>query len=207
MISTTRNMALMFMALAVVSSGGMFALGQELGTTDAIPLQESGGIVGHVTVVVTENDGNVKQYMQTDNIILDLGKVAIMDEVFGLTSSTFGTADFTFIGLGASNVTAIAETDSEGAFTDEDIDCAKEDVVTAGDATLGLTATAGAPVLNIQVIFDGGDANCATTFGRAGLTNNAAFGVGDVIAVTAFGTDVTLSSTDTLTLDWDFTFN
>jgi len=208
MISTTRNMALMFMALAVVSSGGMFALGQELESTNATPLRESGGIVGHVTAVVTDNDGNVKQYMQTDNIILDMGKNAIIDEVFGLTTaSAFGTADFVHIGLGALNATAVAETDGQTSFTAEDINCPKEDATAGGGNSLGLTATAGAPVLNYQVVFDGSVTNCDTQFGRAGLTNNAAFATGDIIAVTNFGTSVTLSTTDTLTLDWDFTFN
>lgn len=208
MISTTRNMALMFIALAVVSSGGMFALGQELGTTDAIPMQESGGIVGHVTVVVTDNDGNVKQYMQSDNAILDFGKDALLDDLFGTAVSAYADIAFTFIGFGGSNATAVAETDSPSAAFSAATEgtCPREDV-TGGGNSRSVTQAAGAPVLNLQVVVDGSVGGCNTTFGRAVLANTLAVDTGDFFAVTKFSSDVTLSSTDTLTLDWDLTFN
>ena len=209
MISTTRNMALMFMALAAVSSGGMFALGQELGTTDAIPLQESGGIVGHVTVVVTDNDGNVKQYMQTDNAILDFGKDALLDDLFGTAVSTYTDDAFIFIGFGGSNATAVAETDSPTAAFSAAAEgtCPREDVTAGGGNTRGVTQTAGQSVLNLQVVVDGSVGGCATTIGRAALANTLAVDTGDFFAVTKFTTDVVLTSTDTLTLTWDLTFN
>jgi len=208
MISTTRNLALMFIALAVVSSGGMFALGQELGTTDEIPMRESGGIVGHVTVVVTDNDGNVKQYMQTDNAILDFGKNGLLDELFGTAVSAYAATDFTFIAFAGSNATTVAETDSPTAAFSAAAEgtCPREDV-TAGANTRGVTQTAGAPVLNLQVIVDGSVGGCATTIGRSALTNSGTLEAGDIFAVTKFTTDVILTSTDTLTLDWDITFN
>jgi len=201
MISTTRNLALSLMGISVILTGGIFAVAQEMEPTVS-GLATQAGIYGHVTAVITDSDGNVKQYIQTDNAILDLAKANMVEDLFGVASAGDPAQDYTFVSLGT-NSTAHVETDAASDFTESSPLCPREDAgVTSG--TIGTTATPGQIVLNIQVQFLGVTTNCDSTFQEAALFNLSSGG--DMFALTKLTSPVTLVSGDTLTLDWDITF-
>jgi len=201
MISTTRNMALTLMTISVLLVGGLFAVAQEMDTTPS-SLATTAGIYGHVTVVVTDSNGDVKQYIQTDNAILDLGKANMVEDLFGVASAGDPSVDYTFVALGTNGTATHVETDSASDFTATT--CAREDAGPSVNSSIGTTQTPGQIVLNIQVEFLGIDANCANTFEEAALFNLLTGG--DMFALTTLTSPVTLVSGDTLTLDWDITF-
>ena len=198
MISTQKNFALMLMGLAMLVPGGIFAMAQ---VENVDPINEQGGITGHVTAVLRDADGNIKQYSQSDNAIIDDGKEFIADDIFG-TSLSGGTTtnNFDFIEIGTNNTIHI-ETDTVAtAFTS--VSCPR--VQDAGVATD--VSTGGQVVLTVESAFAGSTGNCAATFAEALLAN--AITGGEVLALTQFsGGTVTLTAADTLTITWAITLN
>lgn len=188
------------MGISVILVGGVFAVAQEMETTPS-SLATAAGIYGHVTTIVTDSDGNVKQYSQTDNVILDGGKANMVEDLFGVTAPGNPANDYTFVALGT-NATAHAEGDSAIAFTASA--CPREDAGVDTGSDIDTTPTSGQTILNIQVQVLGADGGCANTFEEAALFNLLTGG--DMFALTKLTTPVTLVSGDTLTLDWDITF-
>ncbi len=60
--------------------------------------QEAVGMLGHVDYTVLDNDGQIKTYLQSDNIVVEAGKDCAGELVFGATSGSgaCGTAGQTF---------------------------------------------------------------------------------------------------------------
>lgn len=202
MISTTRNLALTLMGISVILVGGVFAVAQEMEPTTS-GLATQAGIYGHVTAVLTDSDGNVKQYIQTDNAILQEAKGALIEDLFGVAAAGDPANDYTFVSLGT-NATAHVEDDSAGAFTETSPLCPREDAGVSAGSSIATTKTAGQLELNIQVQFLGADANCAVTVDEAALFDAST--AGNMFALTKLTSQVVLASGDTLTLDWDITF-
>jgi len=68
-----------FAGIFGASQAGMFALMDANPTTAATTMR----YLGHVTTVVSDSNGNIKAYFQTDNIIVDHGRSCATDLVFG----------------------------------------------------------------------------------------------------------------------------
>ncbi len=69
----TKNMALMLVAIVAVASGGLLTLVEQDVQATPSATSESGQIIGHVTLVLTDEDGNIKAYRQTDNAVYNNG--------------------------------------------------------------------------------------------------------------------------------------
>lgn len=91
-------------------------------TSSMVPLVESpttnmAQLLGHVTLVVTDGDGNVKQYIQTDNVVTTEGTDCALIELFGSGTGTGETcpfegaiANFDTIALGDTKLTVSSAT-------------------------------------------------------------------------------------------------
>jgi len=195
-----KTIAMVFLVAMVGFTGGAYGIFQN--EVPKQPFTESGQIIGHLEGVVIDSDGYVKQYVQTDNVITDVGLDSMADLVFPdidlNSNSTNG--QFDWIGIGTGN-TAAATTD------------VAEETLISGcnrvqDATVaGTSAVAGEITATVESVFTG--TNCASsTVGEAVLSNSgtgAAAAAGEILARQTFA-DINLGSSDSLTVTWSVTF-
>ncbi len=90
--------------------------------TEAIPqTQGQAGILGHVTYTLYDATGNVKSYVQGDNVVVIVGKNCIASHIFkvaedgpsGENTCNSRNADFNFIAIGNATAATAQDTDIE----------------------------------------------------------------------------------------------
>jgi len=147
---------------------------------------------GVYTVIHKDKDGYIKSYQQMENLIPNEGLECTADLVFGTTGCT-GEAFFQFIALGTSGT---APADGDTALGSESGTCAR---VQDATPTLGLPAS-GQRSITLTSLFTG-----ATCEGQA-FTETGVFDAlttGNMIARTLLSTTVTLTSGDSLTINYE----
>ncbi len=186
---------MVFVAVMVGTVGGAYGFIQDAQITDS--QTETASIYGHVEMEVRDADGNITQYRQSDNLIVDMGMDAMGDLMFPNIDLSGNTeAKFSYIGIGQ-GVTAVAATDTdiETVITS----CAREQdtAVTATSAVSGeITVTIDATFL--------GSANCADGAVNQAVLANALTG-GNILAKKLFAAPVNVGSTDSLKVTWTIT--
>jgi len=186
---------MVFVATIVGTVGGAYGFIQDAQFTDS--QTEAININGHVEMVVKDADGNVKQYLQADNLIVDMGMDTMGDLMFPNIDLSGNTeAKFSYIGIGQ-GITAVdaTDTDIETVITS----CAREQdtAVTATSAVSGeITVTIDASFL--------GSANCANGAVSEAVLADAVTG-GNILAHKLFASTVNLGSSDTLDVTWTIT--
>lgn len=200
-MKTQKIMAIMGVAISVLA--GLLVASGISGTplvvlgADNTPMGgEKAGIWGHIVLKAYDSEGNLKQYVQTDNTITDELENCLLEALFGITStgcgdSAGGTTVFDDVAIGTgstgsfeTNVALVAETHRTSATpgsTDASSGSAAEAVIAAT-----LTATA---VENIR---------------ESGLFDSSTSGLGSMFARQTFGT-VALNTGDTLSVTWTIT--
>ena len=159
-------------------------------------------LLGHVTMVVTDSDGNIKAYQQTDNIITNQGLQCAMNVLFNVTTTCSSTGDFSVIAL-SSNGTA---PDNSLDRFDVQAEWIGEEVArTAGSNTISQTGS----TVTIAEVFTVGDSSGLTageTVARTGLFD--ALGptpdATDMIASAALSS-TTVTTGDSITVTWTIT--
>jgi len=118
------------MALGIVSVSG-FSQSLFVASTDTKMVNHM-GMMGHITFTATDQDGNILSYIQTDNIIVNVGENCVAESTFNVTTSGTdlcdgtgtqtvplgtdnGVADggFTFIAIGNGTTLAVDETNQK----------------------------------------------------------------------------------------------
>ncbi|MEX0765041.1 MAG: hypothetical protein WEC35_02450 [Nitrosopumilaceae archaeon] len=172
---------------------GSYALLQPAQTS--VENGETGWLMGHLVVTVNDENGNVKAYRQTDNLITNTG-ITQMNALFfeDITATASAEASHFAIGTGGETVAAYTSTGSD--LITAIGGCARQDAAfSAGSAATGdqiVTGTAS---------FSG--ASCAASSVDEGVVYND-LTVGESLARTVFAA-VTVGSGDTLNLSWTFT--
>jgi len=172
------------------------------------------GMLGHITFTTTDQDGNILSYIQTDNVIVNVGENCVAESLFNVTTSSAdqpcagtgthtgldsnGVADggFTYIeiGTGSTGLNTANETNTALLASDTRIKANTTTVApssgTGSTAIVTLTGifTAGvsAPTINESGVFDSLD----------GTGNN------NMLARQTF-TDIPLTEGDKLTVEWE----
>jgi len=197
-MNSTRNTTLMaVMAVAVVASIGGFSL-NPASSADYSGTYETSSIQGHVTAMKLDSDGNIIQYTQSDNAVLDVGKDHIVDDLFG-TSIVGGTTtnNFTYIEVDT-GTGAPAESDTALGGANA---CAR---VNDGDGA-ATSSPAGETVATIVATIDGNASSCnGAAFKEAGLFNASTSG--EILARNTFASAITLTTSDDLVVTWNITF-
>lgn len=170
----------------------------------------SGGL-GHIELVLADSDGNIKQYVQTDNTITEEGLDCLVQGVFGTTTvgTCANTDPFDVIAIGKG--TTADEANAVGLAVEMPTGCfaiAVTPTADAGDLTQRVT---------IQAVFGGGgagsgnidDAACIGSITEAGLFSIGAATVTTPTNIFAYQdfTAISLGSADTLTVTWDIDFS
>lgn len=167
-------------------------------STNDISLQtDSVMAIGHLELVLKDADGNIKQYLQTDNLIVDQGLNTMIDLIFPTidlnNNSTEGK--FNVLGIGAS---PSAVSTSDTGLISPVSGCANATAFISG---FGASSPIGANV-TLGVIFNATD-GCVGTFQEAVIQNDLG-STGQALARQVFSS-ITLAGDDELDVTWDIT--
>jgi hypothetical protein len=210
----TTSLAIMSVAILGIGLFGISSASfNDVSEASSLSSGESTGVLGHVTAVHKNADGEVLLYSQSDNVVVNQGEQGITRLLFGSQNSTDGLAAneaFNEIGLfnqllGApSTSTTFANVDANtftGALARTEI--TRNDEGTTGncaDQVLGNTI-AGKTYLQCTFTSD----QSALVYG-AYITNN---GTSDTLFAaqnfTSTSTGIQLNNADQLTVTWDIT--
>jgi len=200
MKQNTKNTGIFVVALVAVSLTGSFAIADEF-QGEQSPQRDGVGLQGHVVATLYDADGNVKQYLQSDNVIVNRGIDKLFTETFSPSSPFTGginttAAAITHMQLG----TGVTELGTGATALGTSVACI--------DTFTGVGAGGGA-ALGINATFTSADgAGCVgPTLGEAGLFDGVTgSGSAAMFAQNAFSSTVILGASDSLDVDWTFTF-
>ena len=153
--------------------------------------------IGHIELVVKDADGNIKQYQQTDNLILEVGLDTMADLIFpGIDLNSNSTeGKFNVIGIGLSSSTA--------STSDTGLILPKSGCANATAAISGFSAVL--PSLGAEILLNANFTavdGCTGTFLEAVIQNDLG-STGQ--ALTRQNISITLESFDELSVFWDIT--
>jgi len=163
--------------------------------TDTSLQTDSVFAVGHLQLILKDGDGNIKQYLQTDNLIVDQGLNTMIDLVFAGVDLNSNGADNQF------NVLAIGASSSPESASDVRLllpvsGCANATAFISG---FGASSPLGANV-TLNVIFNGTD-GCVGTFQEAVIGNGLA-SAGEILSRKTFS-PIIMAADDELDVSWD----
>ena len=207
------------MALGMVSVSG-FSQPLFVASSD-MKAENHMGMLGHITFTTTDQDGNILSYIQTDNIIVNVGENCVAEALFNVTTDSAGSEEcagigthttkdtpdngiadggFTFVGLG-SGATGAGEEDEEDTILATEVSRLKADpadttvTVSSGDAD-------SSAVVTVTVLFTADDTE--PTINESGLFDSLGGGNNNMLARQTFD-DIPLTEGDKLTVEWEIT--
>ena len=180
----------------------------------ASDIHETSQMIGHVTYELRDANGNIKNYLQTDNVIVDLGTDCAAVSIFNVTDDsgicTLGTdGGFSFIAIG--NTTTSTPSSVDDTELDDDnsggleIDRLDGTVSITSADTLGTGADTTVTIVSPAFTFtDLGSAG--TTITQSGLFDSAVGGSNNMFSARDIsGTGVAVTNADTLSVTWTIT--
>lgn len=183
--------------------------GMSFGSAETSTTSESGAMIGHVTLAVYDPNGNVKAYLQTDNLVVDQGEACAVKRVFGETAASSdcsggATGEFNVIALGLNTGATSAgnndvKLDSETTATGL-VRLAASSVTITDDPT----GIAGA-IATLTRAFTNGSGG-SVTIAESGLFNSTVTTTDGMFARQTF-TGIPVAVSDTLTVTWNITFD
>jgi hypothetical protein len=198
-----RSMAMILMGVVVMSTSGVYSLTQNVQTTQAGSLApESPVLLGHIVAVAKDQNGDIKAYRQTDNLVVSNGLNATSNALFGTTQTTTTTVGiFKYVGVGTSS-TAVNYKD-----TNLNAQRANHVLGTVTNIQAGSGTGMGA---QIAATWSAGKlanaTSTSTTINEAALFD----GLGNstnLYAHQVISPGIALGTADTLTVTWQITFS
>jgi hypothetical protein len=197
-------------AITVGTLGASHISATTFGLAGSVPTTNEDGLklTGHITLVATDSNGNIKAYRQTDNLVVNNGADCVVKLLFG-GGSTRGIAS----GTGTTckgdlttpfNVIAIGTSGTAEAATDRHLGA---EILAATDAGLARTAgaitytsnaTSGTAATTISNQFT---ASTSQGIQESGLFNSTTVSTGGLFAHKTFS-QINLVSGDKLTVTW-----
>jgi len=209
-----------FAVVAALSVAAIGAIGTQafstpllLGAVDT----DNAYLQGHVEYVLRDGEGNIKQYIQSDNQVVDRGDQCVANLISGATGATCSNNSntFTWIGIGNSSSTindAATDIGSAASSGSNGLMATRQCTPTTADnAGNGATITCGTPSGDPFSFSDTTSSN-ATSVVRAALFNadctdnaqNVCTGAaGDMFSAQSIS--VTTTDGDTLAVTWTIT--
>jgi hypothetical protein len=202
----TSNMAIMSVAILGIGLLGITSVSfNDVSQASSLSSGQSGAILGHVTAIHTDADGNILTYSQGDNIVVNEGIKQMGFLTFGSANASTPVASterFNIIGLygvdmgtpsgtttyAAKSSALTSATDLTPVVINAQNGTDYNGVDGAGNFILGTTFTAGTGVSN-EVVWGAAIINDGTS--------------SDFFSVQNFTTDITLNENDQLTVLWD----
>ncbi len=198
-------------AVILLALTGTNPVVQAIATTPTTISDNNVGIFGHITLTLTDENGNIKAYQQLDNTIGQTGSDCIMSKMFGTTSGTEFCAndanDFNFIEIGTLGNAGVTG-DCSGVQPDSTVDQLFGPVSATGVDKILATTILAAPaagsgsVVTLSAAFN--PTGATVIINEALLSNIITTNTGDTMANQCF-TPITVTSSDTLTVEWVIT--
>ena len=195
-----------------LASSTIFATPLLLAQTQETNTSDHFGIMGHIEFTATDSDGNIKQYVQTDNTVVNIGENCMGELLFnvdmtgagdqctgtGITTGSHGSsgAGFTWLAIGTNLTGPTAEGEGNTALDTEVGSRIQETAQAPTPSTGAGPGTSGQVVLS-EVFTPG-----ALTIAEAGLFDASA--TGNMLARQVF-TGIPLGASDQLTVQWTIT--
>ncbi|MCV0373817.1 MAG: hypothetical protein K5793_09740 [Nitrosarchaeum sp.] len=193
-----KNTGILFLGTAIALGLGAFGISNSFGTNDASTLDSSSFMVGHLTLTAHDENGNIKQYIQTDNVVLNTADNCISEKLFTLTSGNGCTLsdNYNHIHIGTGSDSSTAEADADPLpITWTAAATASSIVLTNATGTGGASTVLTATFNNVNANID-----------EAAIRNSVTQGAGNALAYQQF-TEIVLGSTDDLTVEWTVTID
>jgi len=151
--------------------------------------------LGHLELVLKDANGNIKQYQQTDNLIVNEGLNTMADLTFlDINLNTNNTdSQFGLIGIGDFGSPAGI---FDGGLGNPIVGCDKIFATILGTSA---GASSGA-IITLNATFFGSD-GCTGTIQEAVIANSLSSG--EIFTHTAFPPGITLTANDELAISWD----
>ena len=165
-------------------------------TTISITSQDPMQMSGHVILTLADPDGNIIAYRQTDNIITNVGKNCVADDIFGTTTvGTFLCAsaglpgDFVFIGIGTGFATPqLGDTVLGNEINTRAGEMVEQTAATSSTGALkiikGTFVLTGEATVNEVALFDSATTGNNNMFSLLEITPVISGGDGDTIKIT-----------------------
>lgn len=168
---------------------------------------DGGSITGHIEIIHTDQDGNIRAYMQTDNAIVNDGRNCAAAALFGAntgcTDSTPGP--YNVIGLG--NGTALSGSTSQlelnGAITGDGLGRVVANLGTFTNSTNDSDPA----IQRITYQFTYTGSQSSNPINQAGLFNTTSASPSSAFALKNFPSTVNMNTNDQLTVNWDITID
>jgi hypothetical protein len=160
--------------------------------------KEGAMLMGHVTMVVQDPDGNIIKYYQGDNQITNQGENCIAEKLFGVTTTgatacqNSGGETFDVVAIG----TNASPTPDEASLSLDTANTQKAVTPTVTSST-GTTSSSADVVLIATFT-----ATTTTTFTESGVFDTTTGGSNNMLAHQAFTTGATLNNQDTIEVTW-----
>jgi len=226
--STLALVGVLFAAAMVVGMATTSAFSTPLVIASSAIVDNQFGMLGHITLTQTDADGNLKSYIQTDNVIVNVGENCVAETLFNVTTTGTDACDgastplygalkpginnegFSFIAVGNSSAlaTPLAAVETDQVLTDENATSTmiRQDgspTVTTLSENLGSSAVV---TLSAEFTSDGGisDVDESGIFDEPTITSGSGGGPGNMLARQTF-TNIQLSAGDKLTVEWEIT--
>lgn len=186
--------------LGIVSAAGLaaFSTGLFADSTTKSTLDSAAYMTGHLKLTAYDENGNVKAYRQTDNIVLNKGDDCMAELIFDNTGTDQCTQEQLFdvvhIGTGSDGST------SEGDAPPLPITC----TTSINATTSAVTAASGTG--GSQTLLTAAFNNVGANIDEAALKDSVACGGGNALAYQQF-TEIPLGANDDLTVEWTITID
>ena len=202
-----KNMGILLLSIAVILSAATFLTTQTLDKST----NDAGFLMGHMTLKVIDENGYVRDYRQTDNVITLGGWNALVENVFSGTYQTglghvngTGAGPFSHIGIGESSATAL---NTQTALGFELPTCPRSPI--GIDSGVAIGSSGASITVDLIAGFDvETNSGCGgSTISEAGLFNGTAAQNTAMFARNTFTEVPELGSFDSIEILWVFTFN
>jgi len=202
------------MALGMVFVSGFSQSMFVASTTDTKAASQM-GIFGHITLTATDPDGKITSYIQTDNLIVNVGENCVAESLFNVT--TFGAAEecigmgshiggngvadggFTYIAIG--NTTAVDSLTVENKTLSNELVRIKANS-TSVKSSFGSTDPGTSAVVTLTAVFTASSGPIGVD--ESGIFDAAGEDAGNMLARKTF-TEISLAQDDKLTVEWEIT--
>ena len=203
---SNRNLAMILMGVIAISTSGIYSLTQNVQTPTSSGTIEQPVVLGHITAVVKDSDGNIKSYRQTDNLVVSNGLNSTINALFGsgLQSISSGTlpSSFKYVGVGTSNTPV--------AYTDLGLNTQRANKVLG---TVTAVTHSGGTGMGAQIVGNWAAGKLAngtlTTIQEAGLFDSIANATAssNMYAHQVISPGISIAAEDSLAVTWQITFS
>ncbi len=209
MTTVNKNLAMVLIAVVVVSTGGVFAFTENTQPQQTpSSLKGQPAILGHLELVAKDSQGNIVAYRQTDNTVMSDGKNATINVLFGaglqsLCSGCTAPSIFKFVGVGT-NSTA-------GSYINTHLLQQGNKVCACTGATLTAITASGGTGMGAQIVGNWAanhliNGSGTTAIVEAGLFDGFANNTSNMYARQTFAA-INVAAADTLQVTWKITFS